>query len=371
MRRICCFCERWESGGIESFLTNILLYMDCSELEIDIVACCIRESVFTERLKVIGVRFVQLSGRLRSIQNYGMFRRLLREQRYDVVHFNLFQGLSLYYIEIAKQEGIPVRIAHSHGAGLRKSSTKHLKLAIHFAGRQIWRESATDFWACSGNAAKFLFSDTMWEEQRVRFIPNMIEIEKFRFSSEKREKMRNELHIRQDTTLIGTVGRLSSEKNHAFLLDVFQQVHQKQPDSVLILVGEGDCFQALQQKAYDLGVEGAVIFYGPSNRVDALLAAMDVFVFPSQTEGFGIAAVEAQAAGLPIVCSEGVPKEAQLTGAFYALPLSAGIDIWAETVLDCSKLKLLRETGADQVKQAGFDISDVVRSVEEKFLYPI
>ena len=131
-RRICCFCERWASGGIESFLHALALRLPMDRLEIDIVAVRMEESLFTAAMEQRGVCFRELSGSLSQLgKNYRMFRRILRERQYDVVHLNLFQGLSLYYALIARQEGVPVRIAHSHNSDLRRSPTRALKLLLH------------------------------------------------------------------------------------------------------------------------------------------------------------------------------------------------------------------------------------------------
>ena len=124
-RRVCCFCEKWESGGIESFLHNVIMEMDMSRLEIDIVAAQICESVFTASPKEKGVGFYELSGSQRKLgRNHKMFKQLLKERHYDVVHLNIFQGLSLYYAYLAKKAEVAVRIAHSHNTALRQSKTK-------------------------------------------------------------------------------------------------------------------------------------------------------------------------------------------------------------------------------------------------------
>ena len=95
-KRICCFCERWESGGIESFLFNVLTRMDLQHLEIDIVASSIGRSIFTKFLQKNGIHFIELSGSQRNIlENHRKFRKLLRERKYDILHLNAFQGLSL------------------------------------------------------------------------------------------------------------------------------------------------------------------------------------------------------------------------------------------------------------------------------------
>lgn len=359
MRRICCFCETWESGGIESFLNNVLLHIDLSELEVDIVAECIKESVFTSGLKARGIRFIELSGKLRSPQNYRRFRNLLRERKYDVVHLNLFQGLSLYYAQIAKKENVPVRIAHSHGSGLRNSRTKQIKMALHQMGRRAWTSAATDHWACSQLAARFLFSDI----NSFCMIPNGIETERFRFNPVVRDKIRSEFGL-SEHYVVGHVGRLSSEKNQSFLLDVFAQLIKGCPSSRLLLVGDGPDKMMLQQQAERLGIAEHVIFYGVSKHVEQLLWAMDVFAFPSLFEGLGLACIEAQAAGLPVICSEGVPEEARITSLVSVLSFDA--ERWAGQLLTMCVEK--RDTYAEAVRAAGFDVADVAQQIEKSWL---
>ena len=132
VRRICIYCQTWESGGIEAFIYNILTHMEISGLEIDIVVEVQKESVFTNRLKARGIRFRELSGsHRRPTENYRRFAKLMGEQRYDVLHLNVFQALQLSYLHLAKKLGIPVRIAHSHNTMLRRSKTRVLKMGIH------------------------------------------------------------------------------------------------------------------------------------------------------------------------------------------------------------------------------------------------
>lgn len=361
MRRICCFCEKWASGGIESFLNNILLHMDLTDMEVDIVAACVKDSVFTAGLKEKGVRFIELSGKLRSMENHTLFRKLLRERKYDVVHFNLFQGLSLSYVQAAKGEGVPVRIAHSHGSNLRKSRLKPLKLLLHSVGKTLWCGAATEYWACSQKAAEFLFSG-----EEHCFIPNGIDVAKFRFCDAVREKVREELGV-SEKVILGTVGRLSPEKNHRFLLNVFQKFHLAHPHSVLLLVGEGAEKAALVEQAESLGISDCVVFYGTSQRVNELLCAMDVFILPSIFEGLPFAAVEAQASGLPVLCSEGVSPETYITGSVKALPLGTEM-VWVEETVKMLALNCDRLKAAGVVERAGFDIRAVADKIHGRYM---
>ena len=364
-RKVCCFCEKWESGGIESFLHNVIRQMDLSRLEIDIVAAQMCESVFTADLKEKGVKFYELSGSQRKLgQNHRMFKQLLKERQYDVVHLHIFQGLSLYYAYLAKKVGVPVRIAHSHNTALRQSRTRWLKMLIHNAAKCFLAKNVTDYWACSSLAAEFMFPKDVVE--KYEFIPNGIDVDKFRFDNEVRKEIRKNLDI-ENKFVIGNVGRLCYQKNQEYLLEVFAKLQSERSNSVLLLVGEGQMKEGLQQQAKKLGIADKVIFYGVTDKVEQLLWAMDLFVFPSRFEGLGIVVVEAQATGLPVVCSDNVPDEAVVTDLVQKIKLSNSADVWAESILNC-QATMDRQAFNEQVRQSGFAVADVADRIEKAYL---
>jgi len=365
-RRVGIFCETWESGGIESFLFNVLTHMDRSALELELIAARLEESIFTAPLQQAGVRFHALSGNTRALrENERRFRALLRQRRYDVMHFNLFQGLSLRYVRIAQEEGVAVRIVHSHNTALRKSLTRPVKLALHGLGRRRYTACATDLWACSGEAARFLFDPSVLNRRGFRFIPNGIDTNRFAFDAAVRAGVRQELGL-TDCFVVGSAGRLCYQKNQDFLLDAFAALLALRPDSRLLLAGAGEQETLLKEKAARLGIAGAVIFYGVTDRLERLYAAMDVFAFPSLFEGLGIVAVEAQAAGLPTVCSEHIPEEAFVTGLARKVPLTDGADGWAKALSQCVAAD--RVGSAALVREGGFDIHGVAHLVETEYL---
>ena len=359
--RVCCCCESWESGGIESFLTNVLLRMDRTGLEVDIVAAELRESVFTERLRKAGIHFYELSGNLNRIaRNSRLLQKIFEERKYDVFHLHAYQALSFRYLRQAKRCGIPVRIAHSHNTALRKSRGRWLKLRVHQAARFFLTGSATHLWACSKQAAEFLFSSKTLREKGYRFIPNGIEVERFRFNPEVRDQVRRELHC-EEKSVIGNVGRLCYQKNQAFLLEVFAKVHGKRPDSVLLLVGDGEDRPMLEEQAERLGIREATIFYGTCGQVERLYWGMDVFALPSRFEGLPVTGVEAQAAGLPCLFSDTVTRECEVGRNSQFLPPDAP-GHWAEILLKAEPGN--RSEGAEAAKSAGFDIIDVAQRIE-------
>lgn len=367
-RRICCFCETWESGGIESFLYNVLLRVDLTRLEVDLVAAEIRESVFTAELQKRGIHFYELSGNQHNLlKNWWDFCQLLRKRKYDVAHFNVFQGLSLVYAQLAKAAGVSVRIVHSHNTALRQSRTRWIKIGIHQIARFLFSNAATRRWACSSDAAAFMFSRQILADAGFQFIPNGIEINRFRFQWNERERVRKTLGL-TGAFVVGNVGRLCAQKNQMFLLDVFAEIYKLRPESQLLLVGTGDMEVILKEKAEKLGISPQVNFLGTSNHIPQLLWAMDLFVFPSLFEGLSVAVVEAQTAGLPVFCSESISEETHLTDRFQIVSLNKSSRYWAQVILANSNLWKNRERCADLVCEAGFEIEDVVRKIEAVYL---
>ena len=333
-RKICIFCEIWGSGGIESVVCGALSNMDLTDLSVDIVAAQLEEGVFRAPLEAKGVRFIQLSGSTRRLAvNHRMFRELLKKERYDVLHLNVYHALSLYYAKIAEEHGVPVRIAHAHSSGLRQSPTRQLKLFINKVSRKRYTRCATGLWACAEASAEFVFGREALKDRGFVFIPNGVDLKGFAFDPDARAKVRSELAL-DGRFVIGHVGRLSRQKNQEFLIDVFARIAPQAPESVLILVGSDDNRKdTLQRRAGRYGLSDRIIFHGVSDRVNELMQAMDVFVFPSLFEGLGIAAIEAQAAGLPAVCSDGVPREVAITEDIEFIPLGGPVSEWADAVM--------------------------------------
>ena len=141
-------------------------------------------------------------------------------------------------------------------------------------------------------------------------------------------------------------------------------MHDKRPDSTLLLIGEGEERPKLEKQAERLGVREAVVFGGVSDRVEELYWVMDVFAFPSRFEGLGIAAVEAQAAGLPVLCSDFVPAEVGMTDLVCFLPLQ--VQLWADKLL-CQN-SLLRKDVSGLIKSRGYDRKQVAQTIQKAYL---
>lgn len=347
--KVCCFCEKWGSGGIESLLVNVLERMDRSEMQIHVVVSEVESDFYLPRLKACGIELRVLSGNTRRVfQNHVMFRRLLKAEGYDAVHLNIYHALSLWYGADAAARGVTVRIAHSHNAGLRKSFLRPMKLFINACARSFFGGTVTKRVACSADAAAFLFGGREWE-----LLPNGIELERFVFSPEKRAVERRRLCL-ENRFVIGSVGRLCGQKNQLFLLDVMKYLLPMRPEAMLLLVGEGEDRPVLEARIAALGLSDSVVLYGLSDDVPGLMCAMDAFAMPSRFEGLGIVAIEAQGAGLFCLCSDAVPEEALATSLSRALPLEA--ELWAQALAALRGKE--RKSVQDELRRKGYALAD-------------
>lgn len=364
MKRICIYCDKFESGGIEAYLCNVLTHMNLSDLEVDVVAAQISQSVFVQRMRTKGIKFYQLSGALQSLsKNHRRFRTLL-QKKYYAIYCNIFHALSMWYLWAAKRAGVPIRIAHSHNSDLRPSGTRQVKLAVHWLARQMFASAATQMWACSMPAMEFMFPKRMLQGHMVQLIPNGIETRNFCFDADVREKVRIELHL-EKSLVIGNIGRLCAQKNQSFLMDAFQIVHRQIPSSRLLLIGDGEERFYLQKKAEQLGVKDAVLFMGLQEDIPQLLWAMDIFALPSIFEGLPITAIEAQTAGLPCIFSDRITREAVVMPNVVHMPLEYGAAVWADAILQIKENVYARDEAAIEMKKRGFDIESTAKYVEK------
>lgn len=300
--RVLCMSEKWESGGIEAFLTTLYEAMDLDGIELEMVVCHYEPGIYDGRLAAIGLKVEPLSGSVRRLgDNLRIFRGLLVRGSYDVVHLNIYEGTALLFAREAKRAGVPKVIVHSHNTDLHPGPLRAAKLLMHRACVGILEKYADVRWAPSEAAARFMFGARPWVQ-----VKNGIRPERFAFSPDARVQIRAQLGVDDETLLVGCVGRLCAQKNQAFLLGVLAEM----PGAVLVFAGEGGGERELRREAERLGVAGRVRFCGALADVAPLYSAIDVLAMPSLFEGLGIVAVEAQAAGLPVVVSPAVPEEA-------------------------------------------------------------
>lgn len=253
---------------------------------------------------------------------------------YDVVHLHTKCWKSFLMEELCKKHHVSKVIVHAHASGIYTSDPfKRFKEGqLHEqVKKQLDTNVATDFWACSKPAADFLFGEQIPRE-KLRIMPNAIDIDKFVYNGTIRKSYRERYHLEKNF-VIGHVGRFGYAKNHEFLIKLFVEVLKKINNAILVCLGDGELLSEIQEYAKNLRVEDKTLFLGRRDDVACWYQAMDVFCLPSRTEGFPLVLVEAQASGLPCVVSDAVTEEVVLSNKVARRPLV--VNEWEKEILAC------------------------------------
>lgn len=345
------------SGGVESVVFNYYRHIDRRKIQFDFYYDADSTSPPPEDVAAMGTRFIQVPPYQNLPAYLGGLTRHFKENRYQIVHAHL-NTLSVFPLCAAWMAGVPVRVCHNHSTAGKGETVKNI---LKYTLRPFAKVFATDYCACSYHAGKWLFGKPAMERGKVTVFRNAIDLERFQYDPLTREAVRRELEL-EGKLVLGHVGRFCYQKNHAFLVDIFAEVHRRRPEAVLLLAGNGALMEAVRQKVRELELEHSVRFLGVRTDVERLYQAMDVFVLPSRYEGLGIVSVEAQATGLPCVCSDEVPAEVQLSAGLRFLPLDAPPARWADVVLEAVGQE--RMNAMETIRAAGFDIRRVAGELE-------
>ena len=368
--KILQYTERWGTGGIESFIMNLYRNLDLRKFKMDILTSQNESTIYDKELeKYNGIKYTTLDKIYKSpikrvLINLRVFRKKIKMLDYDIIHLNVGNGVSLIYAYLAKKEGIKRIIVHSHNTGIQNNS-RTLKILGHKICKRLFCKYATDYFACSDKAAQWLF--TKKYQKNVIIIKNGIDVDRFKFILSERENLRRKLNL-ENKLVIGNIGRFTEQKNHEFLIDIFYDIHSQRLDTVLLLVGEGELEEKIKNKVKELKLEKDVIFFGTTNKVSSILSIMDIFVLPSLYEGNPVVGIEAQASGLPCFFSNNITKQAKITSNAYYVSLKEPVEIWRKKILCCNTTLTNRPEQVKVVKNAGFDIKDVTKEIENIYL---
>ena len=345
-------------GGLETMLMNYYRHIDRSKVQFDFLVHREFEADYDEEIKSLGGRIYHVSRLVPWSRRYkAELRRFFRTHpEYKIVHVHK-DCLSSVALQCAKDCGIPVRIAHSHNS----NQDKNIKyLFKRYYMRKI-PETATELFAC-GKAA----GDWMFGGKAYQLLPNAIAAEKYIYEEEKAKKIKKELDLEKNI-VIGHIGRFNPQKNHKFLIDIFEKCFEKNQKVRLMLIGDGEGRNEIENKVKERGLQDNVIFMGVRKDVPELLQAMDVFVFPSLYEGLPVTMIEEQAAGVPAVISNRVSEECIITKDLVKVEgLEETPEQWADKILKQAKIN--KSDRNEEIKKAKYDVETTAKWLEEYYL---
>lgn len=318
------------SGGVEKLLVSLLENINRDEITFDFLLTSDEKGFYDEYVQGLGAKLIRIpsgTGIKEKIRRRVDVFKFLKAGRYAIVHFHGTQPSTYMDAYLAKKAGIRNVIIHAHNT----QSQTGVKTYILPIFKKLFGKFPTYYIACSREAADYMWPKNVSEDNSSVVI-NGIDFGKYEFSQEKRMKFRKENHL-EDKFVVGHIGRFADQKNHRFLLKVFKGVLDQIPNSILLMIGEGPMEEEIRKMTVTEGVEDMTVFFGTTKDVPSALMGMDVMCFPSHYEGLGIVVVEAQAASLPVVVSEGVPESANISSYYHKLNLNDSLRTWVDTII--------------------------------------
>lgn len=368
--KVLFFVDRLLVGGIQSLLYNWVVNIDKNIIQIDfLVLDDGKNHELEQKIRELGCEVYKLDGIwIKNIFDYYKQAKALdnffkKHYDYKVVHLHS-SSKNYLVLKYAQKYNIPVRISHSHNIDFQTKNILKKAYGNYLKKKLIMY--TTNYFACSKIAGEWLFGKEIVNSDKFTLIHNAIDYDKFKFDLKTRNKKRKELNIVKDMFVVANVGRFSKQKNHLFLIDIFREIFEKNHNSVLVLVGDGELKSEIENKVKNLGLNDAVIFTGFRNDVASLYQAFDAFLMPSLHEGLPVVGVEAQASGMPCFMSKDViTDEAKIADNVTFIPLSFSAEKWAEQILSSD---LERKNNYQYFKKSEYFIEDTVNKLTEFYL---
>lgn len=312
----------FDINGISTVILNYYRYTK-NQIDYDFVINEFIHPSYEEELRTDGCQIFVLQHRQKSPFAYiRQLAKIIRDGNYNIVHIHGNSALmSIELLACKKSKSSAKRIVHGH-------NTDCTHRALH---RLLYRWFIRHYdyaIACSKAAGEWLYGT-----HSHRVLNNGIQEERFRWNPALRRAMREKYRLSERDLVLLHVGLFNEQKNHVFLIDVFREVVQRNPNAKLRLVGKGDIQEAIRRKVAQYGLESNVTFVGETLHPEEEYHAADVFVMPSLYESFGLVTVEAQCSGLPCVLSDQIPKEIKVTENVSFLSLDLQAKKWAEQIL--------------------------------------
>lgn len=333
--------------GILSCITDYMSVMDKTDFDVRVLATNNAEEVAIQRVKNSGCKIVSIPYRKTNIVKYffSLYRYLI-EEKIDIVHVHGSSSIMSVELIAAKLAKCKVRIAHSHNTTCAHQKADKLL-------RPIFNVAYTTAFACGIDAGKWMFKN-----RKFIIIPNGREIKKYEYNAQNRIDYRKKLKIPKTSLVIGHVGRFNAQKNHEYLIHIFEELYMKDKSAYLVLVGTGEKIDEIKSLVKKSIIRDNVIFTGEIDNVASYLSAFDVMLLPSLYEGLPMAVIEWQIAGLPCIVSDVVTKECAITPLVKFMSIEEKPQEW-EVNIENTVLQN-RERSKDllfnSIRNAGYDI---------------
>ena len=366
MKKILHIIGGMDRAGAETFLRNILLAMPKDKYEFGILTFLKPQNGkkydYQEELEKIGVTFYHIQDtRFRHPFRFKkQITKIVRENHYKIVHsHNDFMSAML--LSAAKQGGAKTLISHAHSTSNARANSLPKRLVAFLLIRKLRRIASIKL-ACGQAAGEFLYG----KNSNFTIIPNGVDLKKFAFNIDKRSDFRSRNKISEDKLILLNIGRLEAVKNQKFLIDIFEKLVAKRPNSALFIVGDGSLKDTLLKRIKSSPHGDKIILKASQPDTSELYSMADVFLLPSRFEGLPMVSVEAQASGLPCFFSDKVSLEADIQKTAKFLPINSSEE-WANAILSARLDSSNRKSAWKKEAISSFNITKGVEKLERTY----
>lgn len=362
MKKVLMIVGQMNVGGLENMIMNFIRYGDKENIHFDFMVNYEGEMFYNDEIRSYGGKiYVMPRLKPQNIIKYplSLIKFFIKHRgEYDVVHGNL-TSVGVFYLPVAKIFGaVKKRVIHAHYTSTKKNHYEKIERLMLLPLRFL----SDYYFACSDMAGRFCFGKNIIGKKNYRMIHNGVDCDKFNFDPKVREEERKKLEIK-DEFLLMNVGRLEEQKNHRLLLEIISEMKKNGKSVKLIVAGEGSLRPELEDIIRKKNLENDVALLGVRNDINRLMQAADAFILTSLFEGLPVAAIEAQASGLPCILSDAITRETDITHNVHFVPLKGEIKNWVEAIESAMTYK--RKSTAHIIKSQGYDIKAEAKWLSE------
>lgn len=350
------------SGGVESVIMNYYRHINKEKVQFDFVVHKDAEKAYVNEIHSLGGVVYEVTPYSENIIKFTYeIYKIVKVGNYNIVHSNL-NSLSFFPLIAAYFAGAKVRILHNHTMA---NKSEGIRSWIKCTLRPFAKIFANQYWACGKDAAEWIYGKKSISRNEVTIVNNAIDLNKFAFNMNLRNKLRSELKV-EDCLVIGHVGRFVATKNHSLLIEIFNKLVNIKDDSRLLLIGDGPLVKPIMNKVNALGLMDKILFLGERRDVADLYNAMDIFVLPSLYEGLPVVGVEVQANSLPSLMSNSITKEIKYSNIVFFVDIASEIENWVEKIIDISRKKVRKCNYESNISK--FDINKQCEKLEQVYI---
>lgn len=354
MKRLLCVVGKMDAGGAETFLMKLYRTLNRDKYQMDFCVSSTSKGFYDDEIFSMGGQIFHISAKSKNpLASFKSIYKIVKDNNYERVMRISQHSLSALDLVAAKLGGATERIFRCSNSNTMKGGTEKL---LHSIFKFLPNVVPNIKIAPSVPAAEFMFWKKTVQNGKVLFLKNGVPIEQFSFNLDGKKRIRAELGI-QDELVLGHIGRFTHQKNHRFILEIFEEILKTVPSAHLILVGQGELEGNIRKQVELSELTGQVHFLGLRKDISEILSAMDVLVFPSLYEGMPNVVIEAQANGLPCVISNTITSEIKICENLHMLPLD-NTSFWKDAILNKSK-RLNSNINQECLKNSGYDINNV------------